>query len=346
MDSALLTLDYSAMLGGNAGILYGITEKIQQAGYYIGANNCISLTDYTRQLDYLIKDFEAVFVLGVTDEFREAVGAKDTEIIVYYNDKPVIMLPFGKNAEIILETFVFPVLKPKKKTTSLINTFHAFGITAQTARETLKDLLKAKKKFSISFIDNVMECEVVVRYPNNSAPIDVEFTLNEIRRKLKQYIYSEGDISLEMTVIELLQAKSKSLAIAESYTGGGLCAKLIAVPGASRVIKAGIVAYSDAAKEKLLGISKEMLEKKSPVSFETAYEMAAGILNETAADCVIATTGFAGPTGDKVGQCFLAIGDEKHIHLSSFNFEGSRSFVTECGIKAALNQLLLYLRNV
>jgi nicotinamide-nucleotide amidase len=117
-------------------------------------------------------------------------------------------------------------------------------------------------------------------------------------------------------VLERLVGQQRTIAFAESCTGGLCAARLTDLPGSSQAFQGGVVAYSNAAKLELLGVPKALLEEHGAVSEPVAAAMAAGARERFSADCAIATTGIAGPAGgtdDKpVGTvCFaLATADD------------------------------------
>ena len=124
----------------------------------------------------------------------------------------------------------------------------------------------------------------------------------------------EGDSkSLEETVVHLLRESGQNLAVAESCTGGLLAHRLTNVPGASVVFLAGMVTYSNQAKETLLGLDPSLLQRHGAVSAEVAAAMAAGARTITGTDFALATTGEAGPAasgeGKPVGTLFVALAD-------------------------------------
>ena len=135
-----------------------------------------------------------------------------------------------------------------------------------------------------------------------------------VRRLLRNHIFAEGDDELENVLIRLLTERHETLALAESCTGGCLSHRLTNVPGASAVLLAGIVSYSNAAKQKFLGVKSATLEQHGAVSEPVAREMAEGARQVTGSNYALSITGIAGPTGgtpDKpVGTVFIGLAGE------------------------------------
>jgi nicotinamide-nucleotide amidase len=98
-------------------------------------------------------------------------------------------------------------------------------------------------------------------------------------------------------VLDLCRVRGKRVATAESCTGGLVAAALTAIAGSSDVVECGFVTYSDAAKQKLLGVPAATLQRHGAVSGETAAAMAKGALKRARADLAVSITGIAGPTG-------------------------------------------------
>lgn len=145
-------------------------------------------------------------------------------------------------------------------------------------------------------------------------------------------------------VIELLAGKT--LATAESCTGGGIGQALTAVPGASAVYKGGIISYCNEVKTKLLGVSGNVLEKYGPVSSQVAEAMASGARKALDADIAVSVTGLAGPTGDEygnpVGTVFIGYADGKACVSKAFHFSGNRDAVRTQSVAAALELILKF----
>jgi nicotinamide-nucleotide amidase len=132
-----------------------------------------------------------------------------------------------------------------------------------------------------------------------------------VREQLGDFIYAEGEQEIEAIVVELLTRRHETLAVAESCTGGCIAHRLTNVPGSSAVFLAGLVTYSNAAKEKFLALRAETIAKHGAVSEQVAREMAEGARQQTGADYALSVTGIAGPSGGTdlkpVGTVFIGL---------------------------------------
>ena len=153
----------------------------------------------------------------------------------------------------------------------------------------------------------------------------------------------DDDSSLEKRVGELLKNNNKTIATAESLTGGKIAATLVSVPESSTYFKGSIVSYSKETKISLLNVSEETIKKHSVVSKEVALEMAKGVKGKLKTNYAIAVTGNAGPTTDvtdkTVGVVFIAlVSDNKEI-VKEFNFGQPREKVINRTVSKALEIL-------
>ena len=135
-----------------------------------------------------------------------------------------------------------------------------------------------------------------------------------------------------------------TVAAAESLTGGNVSARITAISGSSSYFLGGIVAYSNAAKASLLGVSEETLATRGAVSAECAREMAEGARRAFGADLAVATTGIAGPGGaterKPVGLVYIAFAGPDGVIAEQFHFPGGRAKVIDASTEAALLMLL------
>jgi nicotinamide-nucleotide amidase len=132
-----------------------------------------------------------------------------------------------------------------------------------------------------------------------------------IRDKLGLSIFSTSDESLEEVIVKLLAERNKTIALAESCTGGSLANRITNVPGASEVFIEGYVTYANEAKIDMLEVDPKLIEKHGSVSEPVAGAMAEGARKRARSTYAIATTGVAGPGGGSpekpVGTAYVAL---------------------------------------
>lgn len=143
-------------------------------------------------------------------------------------------------------------------------------------------------------------------------------------------------------VVTALQGKT--LAVAESCTGGGIGAAITAVPGSSSVFCGGVISYSDRVKRELLQVCAGDLAQYGAVSHPVARQMARGVRALTGAQIAVSVTGLAGPEGDgsgqPVGTVYVGYADDSCCISRQFHFEGDRELVRQQATAAALSLIL------
>jgi nicotinamide-nucleotide amidase len=171
--------------------------------------------------------------------------------------------------------------------------------------------------------------------------------LNEI---IPDLIFGYDDIPLEEVLGSLLKQKSKTVATAESCTGGYISHLLTSIPGSSEYFIGSVVAYAYDAKEELLGVKHDSLVQHGAVSEIVAKEMAEGVRERLKTDYAIAVTGIAGPGGGlpnkPVGTIWFAIASEQQTKAIMLRFGNDRMRNIRRGTIAALNMLRLELLNL
>ena len=139
-----------------------------------------------------------------------------------------------------------------------------------------------------------------------------------------------------------LTERGLSVSVAESLTGGLLCAALTEAPGASVVIRGGVVAYATDLKASVLGVSQELLEIRGAVDPDVALEMAAGVATKLGSDIGLSTTGVAGPEpqdGKAVGTVFIACVWGKKRVVEELSLSGTRNEIRSLTVHASLRLL-------
>jgi nicotinamide-nucleotide amidase len=148
---------------------------------------------------------------------------------------------------------------------------------------------------------------------------------------------------MEGVVGKLLAASGKTLSLAESCTGGLIGTRLTDVPGSSAYFVAGVVAYSNEAKVRTLGVPEGMLSEFGAVSAETASAMAMGVRDRAETDYAISVTGIAGPDGGTpekpVGTVFVGYSDATGTKTLKLVLPGDRELIRWRSSQAALDYL-------
>ena len=143
-----------------------------------------------------------------------------------------------------------------------------------------------------------------------------------VQRILGENIFGRDDEEIEQVVVKLLAQQKKTLALAESCTGGLIASRITDVPGASEVFLGGVVGYANAAKEKFLGVRSKTLKQHGAVSGAVAQEMALGVREKFGSDFALAVTGIAGPGGGTaekpVGTVFIALASAAGVEVKVF----------------------------
>jgi nicotinamide-nucleotide amidase len=169
-----------------------------------------------------------------------------------------------------------------------------------------------------------------------------------IRERLGDLVYGADDEELQHAVMRLLAEKKKTLAAAESITGGLLASKLTQVPGSSDWFRGGVVAYDNSVKVRLLEVPARLIEEHGVYSAPVVEAMAAGCRKLLNTDLAISTVGVAGPDGGTeshpVGMVFAGIAWEGGTASRMSNWVASRAEVQSRTAKLALNLARLHLK--
>ncbi|MGV3722254.1 MAG: CinA family protein, partial [Actinomycetota bacterium] len=149
--------------------------------------------------------------------------------------------------------------------------------------------------------------------------------------------------TLEAAVIQLLRERGRSVACAESCTGGGLGARLTAVAGCSAAFLGGVISYSNEAKTNLLGVPAALLQAHGAVSAPVAEAMARGARERLGSDYAVSITGVAGPDGGTaekpVGLVYIGVATPERVFATENHFIGIREDVRRRSTQVALQLL-------
>lgn len=172
---------------------------------------------------------------------------------------------------------------------------------------------------------------------------EVNEKVNELYGLIPQYIFGEGEDTLEKIAGDQLKKRGLTLATAESCTGGYIAHLITGIAGSSAYFKGSVVAYSNEIKENILGVKPETLEKYGAVSEQTVQEMADGIIKKFRVDCAIAVSGIAGPDGGSdekpVGTTWICVKTPLGSITKKFTFGEHRGRNIRRAALAALDLL-------
>jgi nicotinamide-nucleotide amidase len=255
--------------------------------------------------------------------------------------KTIIMLP-GPPHEMtpMLEEFVVPYLKSVSKDRLYTELIYVSGLPESSVEEKVAPLISSESGLSIAYCASPESIKVFLSGKNKG---NVGDKMKLIRKELKEFLLSPGARSIAEDIYFLLKKRKYKLALAESCTGGMIAAAITDIPGSSEVFSGSAVVYSNAWKEKLLGVGKATLEKYGAVSSQCAGEMVDKVCAKYDADAGIAVTGIAGPAGGTelkpVGLVFIATRYGGKTIVRQYNFPGTRDMVRRRSVSSALNQL-------
>lgn len=266
-------------------------------------------------------------------------------VIMEKDGKIIVMLP-GPPKEVVpmFENQVKPFLASKSDYLfhSRILRVASIGESAMEAK--VKDIIDAQTNPTIAPYAKGNEAILRITAKAKSeeeAEALIAPVADALYARLGDAIYAEGVTTMDTEVAKLLIAKGKTIATAESCTGGLIASSLVGFAGVSQVLLEGCVTYSNEAKQNRLGVKAETLEKYGAVSAECALEMAAGIAKTSGANIGIATTGIAGPDGGTdekpVGLVYMGLYVDGKTMVQECHFGGTRNKVRERAAFHALN---------
>ncbi|KUK83856.1 MAG: Putative competence-damage inducible protein [Pelotomaculum thermopropionicum] len=273
-------------------------------------------------------------------------------VLIEKGNKIVIMLP-GPPGElkVMFEESVVPFLlgKVQGKTFMRYKVLKLTGISESAVQEQVEEL-GGQGNPEIAYM--VKPGEIQVRISARSGNIIeadkmVDELAEKVRKRVKDYIFGYDDEVMEEEVGKLLNDAGLSIGVAESCTGGLITARLTEIPGSSKYLKGGVVAYSNELKNKLLSVDCDILERYGAVSEQTATAMAEGIRKTVGSAIGLAVTGIAGPGGASPGKprglVYISLSDDKMTFYKKYCFPGDRAAVRHGAVNAALNMVKGYL---
>ncbi|MCK9217080.1 MAG: competence/damage-inducible protein A [Firmicutes bacterium] len=275
--------------------------------------------------------------------------------VIYEDKKNIFILLPGPPGEMkpMFDKNVFPYLKDKSNSIIESKTLKVVGIGESSLQVMLQDLLDNQTNPTIALYAKVGEVHVRVTAKTDKKS-EADYIINKMIERIKDIlgdnIYGYDDDTLEGTINKLLKKNKKSIAIAESCTGGLVSDRLTNISGASDSYINGIVSYNNEAKIKILRVKEDTINKHGAVSKETAAEMAAGVKDISKTDIGLSITGIAGPDGGTaekpIGLCYIGLAFKNDVYTYEFYFNGNRIKIKSNASTKALDILRRFLINL
>jgi nicotinamide-nucleotide amidase len=216
-------------------------------------------------------------------------------------------------------------------------TLHTIGIGESELDRRVEDLFRTLENPKIAMLAHGGRVDVKIMAKaasREAADAMIAPVAATLRERIGSGYFGDDEVTIGGAIIAELARRGKTLSTAESVTGGAIADAIVSVPGASAVFQAGIVAYSNAVKQSVLGVSADTLAAHGAVSSETATEMAEGAKRAFHTDFSLATTGIAGPDGGSeekpVGLVWFALSDDTGVtETHRLTFPGARSDIRD-----------------
>jgi len=261
--------------------------------------------------------------------------------------KTAIMMP-GPPREMkpMFDNHVRPYLRQFSEDIMVSRVIRVISLGESAMEDRLRDMMESMTNPTIAPYAKDSEClvRITAKAKSEQEAYDMmEPVIEEIQQKLGIYAYGVDVDSLEEHIVQLLTEHGKTVAFAESCTGGLAAKRLTDVPGSSAVFRTGIVAYSNGTKRNVLGVRSSTLKKWGAVSHQTAVEMALGVYNLSGADIGVGITGIAGPDGGTeekpVGLVYVAATDGVRTWVKKLYVPRSREYIRISAVNNAYDMV-------
>jgi len=275
-------------------------------------------------------------------------------LIVVHDAKPIYLLP-GVPSEMrdMMSRAVLPDLAARAGTPAAIvsRVVRCTGMAESGVAEAVGHVWDGMRTGDVKMAFLAGGGEVRIRLTAKAVTREAaEAALSDVQRAVEEAlgtaVFGVDDQTIETVVLELLTDGQMHIACGESLTGGMLGSRLTDAPGASLRFAGSIVAYTNEAKQHLLGVGRDVLEVHGAVSAECAVAMARGARARFAVDVGVATTGVAGPDRQDdvdVGTVFVAVSGPRGDVWREVHLPGDRDTIRRMAVAAALNLVRLYL---
>lgn len=299
---------------------------------------------------------QAMVPRGATMVFNTAGTAAGIDATYVSGDQKTICRVFvlpgvPKEMKVMFTRDVLPHVKRQTGGAVILSrTLHTFGLGESAVAERLGDLMRRDRNPSVgtTVTAGVVSLRINARYASlEEATRELAATEAACRAAMGDVVYGRDDDTLDRVVAAALLGQKKSVATAESCTGGLLAKMLTDVPGSSAYFRQGWVTYSNESKTDLLNVPPGLIEQFGAVSEAVVKVMANSARARARSDYALAISGVAGPGGGTpqkpVGTVCIGLADTKDVFTRTFNFPGDREMIRDRSAKTALTMLRYHL---
>lgn len=339
-----IDLYHTSVVGDNP------SRIIQEIGQAANRSDIIIITG---GLGPTVDDVTVATIANLTDKksikwIKNKIGSAPG-LMAEYRGKIIVCLPGPpRELEPMFVNDIAPYLIKMFKKGWIIKsrTIKITGLRESFVNNKVKGLLQLKPPTTVGIYAKLGEVDLKITSKAKSekeAWAAIDKIERKIRSCLKDHIFGYDDETLESCVNKLLIKNKKTIALAESCTGGLVSDRLTNVGGSSKYFIMGLVAYSNEVKENILCVDHETIKKYGAVSKQTASEMAVGIKLLAGSNIGVGITGIAGPTGGTsskpVGLVYIALAVKGKLLVRELQFRGSREEIKFQASQVALDMI-------
>lgn len=355
LDEEIKQADIILITGGLGPTADDITKPLL-CDYFNG-----KLIIHQPSLDNVKYLFEQVFKRPITERNLKQAEVPDTCTVIVNKRGSAPGMWFEKNGKIIvsmpgvphemkgmMQTDVIPQLIKRFNPQHIeYRTMVTFGIGESAIADMILDFeTSLPSHIKLAYLPNFGQVRLrLTGSGSNQSQLsgEIDELFLQLQQLLKDFIISSKDASMESIVGDCLLQKHKTMATAESCTGGYIAHLITAMPGSSAFYNGSVVSYTNEVKEKLLAVDPSIVKSKGAVSEEVVIQMLSGVLDVTQADFGVAVSGIMGPDGGSdekpVGTVWMAAGSKDQIRTKKFHFRFDRQRNIQVTAINALNLL-------
>ena len=354
VKTALKRSDFIILTGGLGPTEDDITKEVVS---HVVEKELVQDEKLKEKLKKRFKNFKLQFT---ENNYKQSLVIKDCTVFenkfgtapalfVESNGKKIIMLP-GPPEEMkaIFEEYVAKYVEDLTNEVILSKNVYVYGLAESKVDEMVSEFLINKNPtVGIYAKDGCVRLRVTAKEKSSH---DCEKKINEVIFKIKKtldgFVFGVDILNMQNALVKAFKEKGKTLAVAESCTGGLISSKIVEISGSSDVLKLGVVSYSNKAKQHILNVSELSLKKYGAVSLTVAKEMAFQVRKISNCDVGVSTTGVAGPTGGTkekpVGLVYVGISTKEETKayrlMISLKEENERNEIRKMAAIFAMNK--------